>query len=1193
MQIPMKTLAVVLAMCMAAFGQGAFIGGTSSAGGTSTIQGGSGVSVSSLAVTPSASPTQNVGQSLGLTATVTLSDGSKADVTAGSTWTSSNLAIGSFVSLTATENVICNSAGTVLFTANYGNASGSIAVTCVANLPPVPTPVSLAIGPTSPSTAQGTAVYMIATETMSDGSTPDVTASAVFTSGDTSVAVVHELQVGKGREISCVGNGSSVITITNDGLTSNTTLTCTAVLSSIVVTPATPTIVAGNTQQFIATCKFTDGSSGNCSNPVWASGTPATATVSQSGLAFGLAAGTSSISATLGAIGGNTTLTVTNPGPPPPTQTGTNVGPPTPTINVGSTFQFQALETFTDGSTKDCTATAIWASTVTATATITSVGLATGVAAGTTTIQATCNGFTGTDVLTVQAIVPTLSSIAVTPPSPTQYNGSTVQFTATGTYSDGSQQDLTSQATWTSGTLSVATIAGNTAKCVANSGTSVITATLGAASGSQTLTCQAATTNTGENVYEMTSGTWIGPTTDGPATLPTSGINTALSNTPSPGATVTVAAGNFSDLQAKINAATCGETIVVPALAGLSQAIYTGQLVIPATSCALTQWITVETDKIADLPAEGSRISPAWVGITSLPGRPAYAQPGTPGMYLPKLIASTTVMKITAGAKGWRFIGIEFTTTAGTNIFDTITANNVDSIIFDRVLIHGGNSSTWQDKDNIAKGINFGSSRNTALINSYVGDVHCISNGTCTDSMDVFIGGTGGVTDGPHKVYNNFLEAAGESIFTGGNGIGSGTISSTDDEIRNNHTYKPLFWKLNDSSYFGTNFIIKNALEFKNTQRALIEGNIFENDWAGQSDQFGTLIELGSKNQSVISYTTASSNGSGTLTRISGANFPSTVTSPGCATPNHCMITYNSVSYQAQSYIDANHITVSPNPPTISSASAKVCQPGVAPTAIVSNVTLRYNQISHASRGTAIFAAVSDCGDFSEGDQRISIHDNVQDDLDGYTWSTSGGACCAWSSGYQIQNAFNAPNYLQHIWIKHNTTLERLTSGSAGYGPSLGFGFQTGTTGGVTDLQITDNISAAGFSAGTKGVCSGSGISTLATLQCWDQLSGVPQNSFCFDHNVLATTTATTGATTKTLSSTPYPAAGQSPGCSFTTSGNPTVASYDVIGFTSLNGAIGGNYQLLSSSPWHNAGSDGKDIGADIVTLNGKIAGAR
>ena len=52
----------------------------------------------------------------------------------------------------------------------------------------------------------------------------------------------------------------------------------------------------------------------------------------------------------------------------------------------------------------------------------------------------------------------TLTFIAVMPANPTILSGISQQFTATGNYSDGSTQDLTSQATWTSSNTGVATI---------------------------------------------------------------------------------------------------------------------------------------------------------------------------------------------------------------------------------------------------------------------------------------------------------------------------------------------------------------------------------------------------------------------------------------------------------------------------------------------------------------------------------------------------------------------------------------------------------------------------------------------------------------------------------------------------------------------------------------------------------------
>jgi hypothetical protein len=73
-----------------------------------------------------------------------------------------------------------------------------------------------------------------------------------------------------------------------------------------------------------------------------------------------------------------------------------------------------------------------------------------------------------------------LTSIAVTPAPVTIAQGNSIQFTATGTYSDSSTQNLTSTVTWASATISVATInAAGLAQGVAP-GTSNITAKQGA-----------------------------------------------------------------------------------------------------------------------------------------------------------------------------------------------------------------------------------------------------------------------------------------------------------------------------------------------------------------------------------------------------------------------------------------------------------------------------------------------------------------------------------------------------------------------------------------------------------------------------------------------------------------------------------------------------------------------------------------
>ena len=114
-----------------------------------------------------------------------------------------------------------------------------------------------------------------------------------------------------------------------------------------------------------------------------------------------------------------------------------------PSIAQGTTEQFTATGTFSDQSTQDLTTQVIWASATPSVTTISnasgSQGFATTLAKGTSSISATLDGITGATLLTVTAV---LESIAVTTANSTLSTGATEQFTATGTFSDGSTEDL-------------------------------------------------------------------------------------------------------------------------------------------------------------------------------------------------------------------------------------------------------------------------------------------------------------------------------------------------------------------------------------------------------------------------------------------------------------------------------------------------------------------------------------------------------------------------------------------------------------------------------------------------------------------------------------------------------------------------------------------------------------------------------
>lgn len=97
------------------------------------------------------------------------------------------------------------------------------------------------------------------------------------------------------------------------------------------------------------------------------------------------------------------------------------------------------------------------------------------------------SGFNYVPVTVASAPAASLVSIAVTPGTPTISVSKSLQLTATGTFSDNSVQDVTAQATWASSDTTKATISPTGLVTGVDFGTTTITATLGAISGSATV----------------------------------------------------------------------------------------------------------------------------------------------------------------------------------------------------------------------------------------------------------------------------------------------------------------------------------------------------------------------------------------------------------------------------------------------------------------------------------------------------------------------------------------------------------------------------------------------------------------------------------------------------------------------------------------------------------------------------------
>ena len=170
-----------------------------------------------------------------------------------------------------------------------------------------------------------------------------------------------------------------------------------------------------------------------------------------------------------------------------------------PSIARDTAKRFGATAAFGDGTTEDVSALVTW--------TVADVAPARGVAvvdekgrvlgknAGQATVTASLRGQSVSTTLTVDLLG--LVSLALTPSSPMIARGTTQAFTATGTFTDGSTQDVTSTTTWSVTDIAPAVdvaFINDTGEALGNrEGKATVTATFLSKTDSTTLTVTAAT----------------------------------------------------------------------------------------------------------------------------------------------------------------------------------------------------------------------------------------------------------------------------------------------------------------------------------------------------------------------------------------------------------------------------------------------------------------------------------------------------------------------------------------------------------------------------------------------------------------------------------------------------------------------------------------------------------------------------
>ena len=230
---------------------------------------------------------------------------------------------------------------------------------------------------------------------------------------------------------------------------------------------------------------------------------------------------------------------------------------------------------------------------------------------------------------------------------------------------------------------------------------------------------------------------------------------------------------------------------------------------------------------------------------------------------------------------------------------------------------------------------------------------------------------------------------------------------------------------------------------------------------------------------------------------------------------------------------------------------------GVCPTCQVTDITIRYSTISHAGGGIVLANALSGNPPTVQAlyGQRYSLHDLTIDDIDTTHYQKSTGGL------FMVANSW-ATNVQNSITINHVTGFPDPNASALVLGDPVAYPKMWG-------FSFTNNIVAVGsFPVWSIGGGTANCVTTvnpaLTLPACF--------SSYAFSSNALVAVPAA-------YPSSKWPA------------GNYFAANAATVQFVNYNNANGGNYTLQPSSPYKNAGSDGKDLGADISAIQAAISG--
>lgn len=300
-----------------------------------------------------------------------------------------------------------------------------------------------------------------------DDHSDDLSQTAAWTSQDPAIASVDRHGL-----VTVHAVGQTAITASQDGATGSIAITVgPSELRGVAVTPDKHTLAKGLTVPLVVNGTFSDGSVLDLTTmATWQTSNATVATVSTAGVVQSLALGSAMITAAVNGLTASAEIKVG-----PPVLTTIAITPDPLVLLVGADQPLSVTGTWSDGQTRDVTASATW-TVAGAALTLDAAGSVHAVEEGHVTITADVDGVTATLFATVhRPIRLEVAPVFFVPPPVVLAQQQRVAFRAWVVFADLSTEDVTATATWSSSDPAIASVTAGRVESQTQSGVTTVT----------------------------------------------------------------------------------------------------------------------------------------------------------------------------------------------------------------------------------------------------------------------------------------------------------------------------------------------------------------------------------------------------------------------------------------------------------------------------------------------------------------------------------------------------------------------------------------------------------------------------------------------------------------------------------------------------------------------------------------------